>query len=316
MLRASGRTKGVVVGVGDDAAVIDPPKNSNLIITTDGQVEGRHYHKSWLSGADIGWRLAAVNLSDVAAMGGQPRYAVMSLNVPPRSRSDFIKGIERGARDHLRKYGAALVGGNVSGTEHNLVADMTLIGDCPKGRAWRRHCIPGRDAVVVVGTLGDARAGLALLKEGRSRATALTRSFCRPVPRLDAVRLLKNERAIHGAIDVSDGFSTDVIRLSRAGKAGCEVDLELLPVSRALSRFCNARDEGAHDYALRGGEDYALILSVEASKAEKLASHIERRLGVPARVVGRFTRSRGRYRLLRNGRQGALKAQGWDHFRP
>jgi len=316
MLRTATRKKGVVVGVGDDAAVITPPKDAQLLITTDGQVEGRHYRKTWLTGFDVGWRLAAVNLSDIAAMGGEPRYAVMSLNVPPRSGSEFVKDIERGARDHLRKFDAALIGGNISSTEHNLVTDMTLIGACQKGRAWLRHCTPGRDAVMVVGNLGDARAGLALLKEKRSRATALTRAFRRPVPRLDVVRLLRNERAVRGAIDVSDGFSTDVIRLSRAGRAGCEVDLSLLPVSRALNRFCNARDERAAEYALRGGEDYALILSVEASKAEKLAERIERRLGLPARVVGRFTRSRGRYRLLRNGRQVALKSQGWDHFQP
>ena len=148
------------------------------------------------------------------------------------------------------------------------------------------------------------------------RGTALIQAFRRPVPRLDVVRLLKNERAIHGAIDVSDGFATDVIRLCRAGAAGCEVDLSLLPVSRALTRFCNARDERAQSWALRGGEDYALILSVEASKAEGLAARIERRLAVPARVVGRFTRSRSRYRLLRNGREVALKAVGFDHFRP
>ena len=315
MLRGSSRTKGVAVGVGDDAAVIDPPANEQLLITTDGQVEGRHYQRGWLSATEIGWRLAAVNLSDIAAMGGRPRYAVVSLNLPPRPRAAFVTELERGVRDHLRKYGAVVVGGNVSATEKNLVADMTLIGSCAKGRAWRRTCTPGRDTIVVVGALGDARAGLQLLKEKKKRATALTRAFKRPVPRLDVARMLRNERAVHGAIDVSDGFATDVIRLCRAGAAGCEIDLSLLPTSRALDRFCKARGDAPQKWALHGGEDYALILSVDSAKAERLAERIERRLDVPTRVVGRFTRARGRYRLLRNGREVALKALGWDHFR-
>lgn len=313
MLRPSQRARGVVVGVGDDAAVIDPPRGTHLLLTTDGQVEGRHFQREWLSPFDLGWRLAAVNLSDIAAMGGSPQWAVLSLNLPDGLDARYVAELERGVRDHLRAWHAHLVGGNVAATERRIVADLTLIGLCERGRAWRRQCTGG-DAIVVVGSLGDARAGLRLLRDGQRRSTTLTRAFTRPKPLLEVARLLRRETAVRGAIDVSDGFATDLIRLCRAARVGCEVDVSLLPVSRALARFCKEREARPEDWVVRGGEDYALILSVEPTRAERIADRIERRTGEPATVVGRFSRSRGRYRLLRNGRRVPLRPLGWDHF--
>jgi len=308
---------GVVVGVGDDTAVVRPRAGEDLLITTDIQVEDRHFRRRWLTGFELGWRLAAVNLSDIAAMGGTPRYGVVSLAVPRDPASvTYIIDAERGVRDHLAKYGAAVVGGNVSGSDSGIVLDMTLVGAVARGKAWRRTCSPGRDAIVVVGYLGDARAGLDVLEAGRGldRYKRLVRSFKRPRPLVDAARFL-DRKAVRGAIDVSDGFSTDLIRLCEAAGAGCEVESGTLPISPSLARFCRARGVDPAEWALGGGEDYALILSVPARSANDTAVRLARRLRVPARVVGRFTRRKNRYDLLMDtGKRKPLKALGWDHL--
>lgn len=309
-------SRGVVLGVGDDTSVLRPPARRDLLITTDAQVEGRHFQRSWLTGRELGWRLAAVNLSDIAAMGGEPLHGVVSLAVPRNLGAKYITGIERGVRDQLARYGATIVGGNLSGSDAVIMCDLTLIGACRRGRAWRRTCRAGRDAIIVVGRLGEARAGIDILKSGgRGNPPAqLVRAYKRPTPRLDAARLLQPEHGIHGAIDVSDGFGADLIKLCEASDAGCEVDETALPISSALRSFCARRGKTPVEYAIEGGEDYALILAVSAVRADAVISRL-RTHRIPAAIVGRFTKLPGRYRLSVAGRRPrSLPRRGWDHL--
>ena len=147
--RARKRTPGVVVGIGDDAAVLRFSARDDVVVTTDSMVEGRHFERTWLSPRDLGWRLAAANLSDVAAMGATPKFALVSLVLPRGVSALYAEGIERGAAEHLARYGASIVGGNTASTAGPLVCDMTLIGTCKRGRAWRRRAKAG-DLIVVV----------------------------------------------------------------------------------------------------------------------------------------------------------------------
>jgi thiamine-monophosphate kinase len=341
-------TKGIVVGVGDDTAVLRPHPKEDLLVTADILVENRHFRRAWFTGYELGWRLAAVNLSDIASMGGRPLYGILSLALPDGLSVKYVREIEQGVRDHLAHYGAAIVGGNVSGIENTLVSDLTLIGACAKGKAWRRTCRPGKDAIVVAGYLGEARAGLSLLeKSGRalakgaaraeksSRALAkgatraegpLVRAYKSPVPRLDAAHLLAHgsstrggkdrtfATAVHGAIDVSDGFSTDLIHISEAAGAGCEVDPRALPVSAALRAYGKRAGKEPLAMALHGGDDYALILAVDPKQASSVVVRIEKELGIPARIVGRFTKHKGRYELVQDGSRKPFAPGGWDHL--
>jgi thiamine-monophosphate kinase len=310
-------TRGVVVGVGDDAAVVRPRSGEDLLITTDVQIEGRHFQREWFNGLELGWRLAAVNLSDIAAMGGKPLYGLLSLGIPDDVRTDYVKDIERGARDHLAKYGATIVGGNISGIDSTLVCDFTLVGSIQAGKAWRRHCRPDGDAVVVAGNLGEARAGLHMLRvqDPERPFRRLVQAYKRPKPLLDVAELLRRQKGIHGVIDVSDGFSTDLIHICQASNAGCEVSLRSLPLSKPLLEFCIEHGKVALQLALNGGEDYALIVSVDAKRAESVAQTIREEAGVPATVVGRFTRHKGSYVLIGDrGRRMPLSPRGWDHL--
>jgi thiamine-monophosphate kinase len=341
-------TRGIVVGIGDDTAVLRPHPKEDLLVTADILVENRHFKRAWFTGHELGWRLAAVNLSDIASMGGRPLYGILSLALPEGLPVKYVREIEQGVRDHLARYGAAIVGGNVSGIENTLVCDLTLIGACARGKAWRRTCRPGADAIVVAGYLGEAHAGVALLeKSGRApagrparaaksgRAPAgrragvegpLVHAYKSPTPRLDTAHLLAHgsstrggkdrtfATAVHGAIDVSDGFSTDLIRICEAAGAGCEVDPRSLPLSAALRSYCARARKNPYSMALHGGDDYALVLAVDPRQASSVVVRIENELKIPARIVGRFTRHKGRYELVQNGRRVPFAPGGWDHL--
>jgi len=306
--------RGLVVGSGDDAAVFRASAAEDFVVTQDALVEGRHFARRWFTGRELGWRLAAVNLSDVAAMGARPKFALISLGVPASAQDAYLKGIQSGAARHLGKFGAVIVGGNITSTSGPLTCDMTLIGICKRGTAWPRRARAG-DAIVVAGELGNASAGLAQLRGARAAAGKLVAAYKKPRPLLDVAGLLAGERSIHAAIDVSDGFSSDVIQLCESGRVGCNVEADALPVSKALSTFCGRRREDPMDRVLNGGEDYALILSVAAREADRVCDRLTSRLGISAVVAGRFRREKRVYQIVRNGRPRRLKASGWDHLR-
>ncbi len=311
--RARGGANGVVVGIGDDAAVLRFSARDHVVVTTDSLVEGRHFRRGWLTPREMGWRLAAANLSDIAAMGAEPKFALVSLVLPRAVSSKQAEAIQRGAVEHLGRFGASVVGGNVTSTDGPLVLDMTLIGTCARGAAWKRRARKG-DAIVVAGTIGSAAAGVAALKKGKSGAAAVIRAYKRPTARVDVARVLSGNAAVHGAIDISDGLSSDLIHICEASGVGCEVDAVALPIPRTVRAFCSARRIDPVRFALHAGEDYALLLSVAPQRAKEVCRTI-RNAGAPAAVIGIFTGSAGVYGILEKGRVHSFRAQGWDHFK-
>jgi thiamine-monophosphate kinase len=312
------RAPGLVTGVGDDAAVFRGRAGEDFVVTQDVLVEGRHFVREWFGGRELGRRLASVNLSDVAAMGALPLYGLFSLVLPSDTDSAYVRNITKGIVARFSEHGAALVGGNVSGTGGPLTCDLTVIGACPRGKAWLRKARPG-DAIVVAGRLGEAAAGLEMLRAGGAGAPKpggrLIGAFKSPRPLLAVTKALRGEPGVRGAIDVSDGLSTDLIHICEASGAGCEVDADALPASRPLAAFCKARGADPVDWIMRGGEDYALILSVASGRAERVRRRIETEAETPASIVGRFTARKGQYTLVRGARRSRFRPTGWDHMR-
>jgi thiamine-monophosphate kinase len=308
------RPRGLVVGVGDDAAVFRGRVGEDLIVTQDVHVEGRHFQKDWFSGFQLGWRLAAVNLSDVAAMGARPLYGLFSLVLPSGCDRAYVKQIEKGIVAHLARFGAGLVGGNISGTDGPLICDLTLVGACGRGKAWRRHARPA-DAVVVVGRLGEAAAGLELLKSGRAerRRGRLVNAYKKPRPLLAVAEVLAGLSCVRGAIDVSDGLSTDLIHICEAAGVGCEIDSSKVSASRALARYCRERGKDPLAWIMSGGDDYALVLAVSPGKTAGAVARIKKELDLPVAVLGWFTRRTGCY-LLDGKKRRRITATGWDHL--
>jgi len=310
--RTGAKPRGVVIDIGDDAAVLRFTTREDVVVTTDGLVEGTHYERRWLTPVDLGRRLAAVNLSDIAAMGAMPRFAFVSFTIPHDTTDQYAEEVELGAMSELSRFGARVVGGNVTSTDGPLVCDMTLIGACPRGQAWPRKACAG-DAIVVAGELGAASAAVMLLKEGRKQSP-LIKSYLRPSSCLDVAAALAGRKLVRGAIDVSDGFSADLIRLCTASDVGCELKAEALPIANALRPFCRMRELDPVEWVLQGGEDYALILSIPARKlstAMRLLNQVRTR----ATIVGKFTRSSRVYRIVDESGARAFRAEGWDHRR-
>jgi len=301
LARRFGRTGGSVLrGIGDDAAVLEGSKGKVTLVTTDLLAEGIHFELTTATCEEVGYKAAVANLSDIAAMGGTPRYVLVSLAVPAsRSRSDVLRlyaGMMRACRPHR----VELIGGDTSASRRDLFINLTLLGTAKPRQVLLRRGARAGDLLYVTGTLGDSLAGLQLLtapitKGGRGRAVALAphdRDYLigrhlRPEARLRVGQLLAAGRLATAAIDVSDGLSGDLAHLCREGGVGAEVEVSALPLSPALRRYAEARRMSAETLALTGGEDYELLFAVSPGRATAVEA-LARSARCPVRKIGRF----------------------------
>ena len=305
--------RGVIVGPGDDAAVVRPSDGMDLVITTDSFVEGRHFQKTWARDASaletlaqaIGRRLAAANLSDVAAMAAVPRWAVVSFGLNAGDPT-WIESLERAAAAKLGEAGAAVVGGNLARVEGAEWYDLTLIGEVERGRAWTRRGARAGDWIAVTGAPGTAAAFEALAMEhfaGRAseRSRALAALWSDPPARNAAARALAATGGVTAAIDISDGLSGDLAHLCEAGGVGAEIDEDAL------------RSAAAPEGCFVPSDDYELLLAVDPAKRDACADAAQGS-GAALAFIGRVTSGR-ELRLRQNG--GAvvpLPGHGYDHF--
>ena len=304
-----GATRGdVALGVGDDAALLAVPAGQQLVACVDTLVAGRHF-PAGTEPADIGWRALAVNLSDLAAMGATPAWALLALTLPEAS-AEWLEAFAAGFSQLALAHGVALVGGDT--TAGPLTISVELLGLVEPGTALRRHGAAAGDLVYVTGWPGDAAAGLALI-EGRIAGSGADRAvlegkFRRPEPR---VAFGSRLRGIASAcVDVSDGLAADLGRLTAASGVGAVLRATELPLSQAL--YGLAGEARAREFALGGGDDYELAFTVPVARRAAL-SQLQAARGSPAcHCIGEVVAGRG---LKLVGERGELKLPGgWDHF--
>ena len=301
--RPFGRGEGIRVGIGDDAAVLRPPPGQDLVATVDAVVEGVHFTPRFTP-EEIGWKALAVNLSDLAAMGARPLWALVALSTPPAADPGRLARIGRGIAACARRHALSVVGGNVTAARQ-LSLTVTVLGAVGKGRALLRSGGRPGDLLVVSGTLGDAALGLlpGAAPGPRSRQR-------RPRPRLALGRGVAG--IAHAAIDISDGFLQDLGHLCAASGVGARLEADRLPLSpayRAATRGSRDPFEGA----LSGGEDYELLLAVPPSRLEALRG-AARRASTRVTVVGALEDRPG-VRVVEGGRSLRPRREGHDHLR-
>lgn len=300
------RGEGVVLGVGDDAAVLRPPRGEVLAATVDEVVEGVHFDGRFSPG-DIGWKALAVNLSDLAAMGARPLWALVALAFPREAPRARVLGAVRGIAACARAHGIAVVGGNVSRAPA-LSLSITVVGATRPGRHLTRAGARPGDVLLGSGTFGDAALGLA-----PGAAAALVRRQRRPTPRLALGRALAALAGrVHAAIDVSDGLVQDLGHVAEASGVRAVLEAERIPRSPAYRRRA-ARLADPLAPALAGGEDYELLVAVPPSAVPR-ALDAARAAGTPLSVLGRFERGRGVRVLDAAGRVRPVPS-GHDHLR-
>ncbi|ABS28643.1 thiamine-phosphate kinase [Anaeromyxobacter sp. Fw109-5] len=298
------RGEGVRVGPGDDAAVLAPPAGEELVATADAVVAGVHFDRAFTP-EDVGWKALAVNLSDLAAMGARPLWALVCLGVPPGARAAELVRLGRGLGACARRHGIAVAGGNVTRAAE-LSVTVTAVGAVPHGRALLRAGARPGDLVLVTGTLGDAALGRV-----PGAPAALARRQRRPTPRLAAGRALAS--VARAAIDVSDGLVQDLSHLCEASGVGARIGVADLPLSAAARRLSRG-GAAARDAALSGGEDYELLLAIAPSLLPA-AQAAAAKARTPLTVIGRFVRGRGVRVVGPTGAAVAVAARGHDHLR-
>ncbi|MCI0749635.1 MAG: thiamine-phosphate kinase [Nevskiales bacterium] len=298
----------VALGIGDDAALLRPPRGHEVVVTTDTLIAGRHFSEDSDPQA-VGWKALAVNLSDLAAMGAEPRWFTLALTVR-MADPDWLAGFAAGLGALARETGIALVGGDT--TQGALSITITAMGTVPAGKAVRRSGAQVGDAVCVTGTLGDAALALRL-GQGEARGEAqsaelerLRTRLHRPVPRVAAGAALRS--VVHAAIDLSDGLAGDLRHILDASDVGAELHAHRLPASPAFKALSDPEER--LKLQVSGGDDYELCLCLSPRAIAKL----RKRLDVPLTEVGRIVKGKSLKLLDVRGKVLALDPYGYRHF--
>ena len=315
----------LLVGIGDDAAVVEPERNRVEVLTVDAVVEGVHFDRAFVPPEAIGHRALAVNLSDLAAMGAAPRHALLSLVLPATLPLADFDGVISGMAALAASHRLHLVGGNLtrtSGAHGPLIVDISVTGTVkPRQVLTRRGARPG-DRLYVSGTIGSAAAGLRLLREDARLVTAmsaapdverLVTAYLRPAPRVRLGLMLARNRAASACMDLSDGLSDAVYQLAAASGVGARIDADALPIDARAREVLAARGDDHVAAAITGGDDYELLVSVRPRTRGRLAAAI-RHGGVPLTNVGVCTEDPAVV-LQRGGEEAPLPRGGYSHFR-
>ncbi len=303
----------VLVGPGDDAAVVEPQRGTLDVLTTDVQVEGVHFDRRFMPPDAIGHRALAVNLSDLAAMGARPRVALLSLVLPGDLDVSVVDGLMDGMLRVAEAHRIAIVGGNISRSPGPMMIDVTAIGSIGRRRVLTRGGARPGDIVCVTGTIGDGAAGLESLRDGADLPLGpAERRFLYPEARVRAGMLLASGRAATACMDLSDGLADGVRQISEASGVGMAIDAERLPVTEDVRRWHQTRGRKPLDAAVTGGDDYELIFTVRPSHQGRLRA-VQRLLGaLPLTRIGMVTKERAIVVTYADGVRELPR--GFEHF--
>ncbi len=317
-------------GIGDDCAIIDPGMGSStlLLATCDSQVEGVHFTLKTSLPEQIGRKALAVNLSDIAAMGGEPRYALVSLVLPAELPLETLDGIYAGLRNEALRYGTTIIGGNITsaGRSDQLIIDITALGSVERGRALLRSGAQVGDVLCVTGSPGNSAAGLYSLLHAlhpsadysQEDLTVVRHAHTTPTPRVQEGRVLSQfgPKIVTSLLDISDGLSGDLGHICERSKVGARINLAALPMSQAMRRLAKMAGKEPEQWALHGGEDYELLFTVSAGYEQDVVNAVEQATSTHVSIIGSIVPAVDGMRLLySDGHQEQLSVQSWDHLK-
>jgi thiamine-monophosphate kinase len=308
------KDKNLVLGIGDDAAIIKVAPERYLIFTTDALREGVHFDLSYCSYQDVGWKAMAANLSDVAAMGGIPTFGLISLGLPRNKKTEDVLKIYKGMNDLAKKYGCKLCGGDLF-LSPEIVISVAILGETePKFLVKRSGAKPG-DLICVTGDLGQSQAGLEILKTRKPSKPSWLRKHLKPVPRIKEARKLIKTLDVSSMIDISDGFGSDLYHIAEESQVGVIVLEGNIPISRTLLKMAQVLKKSPLDLALGSGEEYELLFTLKKGQEEKL-KHLKRKTpDLRVTVVGEVKNKKEGVKILDSkGKMKNLKRAGYSHF--
>lgn len=259
-------------GIGDDCAVM-PSGEGELLFSTDLLMEGVHFLRNESSPEDVGWKAAAVNLSDIAAMGGTPVATFLSIALPKDAQGEWADRFIEGYTEISRQYDVPLLGGDTTSSLRDIAVNVGVLGRCPSGRRLMRNGAKVGETIYVTGPLGDSAGGLQAILKGIERTEDVTRLICRhkrPIPRIEAGRILMESGKAGAMMDISDGIGSDLRHIMKASGVGAVIDLERLPLSPELVSVCKEQGWDIYELATSGGEDFELLFTAAAGLENEL----------------------------------------------
>ncbi|HEY7417349.1 MAG TPA: thiamine-phosphate kinase [Ktedonobacteraceae bacterium] len=316
----------IVQGVGDDCAVLDTDADTHLLATCDCQVEGVHFILRSSPPEQVGRKAIAINISDIAAMGGVPRYALISLIVPSCLPAETVDRVYEGLRAEALRYNITIVGGNIAeaGPSEQLVIDITLLGTVEQGRALLRSGARVGDLLCVTGTVGDSACGLYTLLHPdypypQEALDVVQRRHRIPEARVQVGRILSSygPSIVTALLDISDGVSGDLDHLCECSHVGARVEQARLPLSPALRKVAEMTKQDPYHWALHGGEDYELLFTVVPAAAQDVIARVQAECSVPVTTIGAIGEAQQGLQLVsQSGQLEQLPLKSWDHLKP
>ena len=299
------RSREVALGLGDDCAILRIPQGEEALVTTDFSIEGVHFRRDWQSPECIGHRCLARGLSDIAAMGGRPIAAFLSLALPANCSQRWVDGFFAGLLKLARRHKVELAGGDTAQSPEGVLADIVVVGSLERGTALLRSEAKTGDQIYVTGELGESAAALQLLRRGKTNDVF-------PEPRIAVGEWLRKKHVASAAIDLSDGLSTDLTHICEESGVGAVIESERIPIHSSARRLAERRSSSRHAalyLALHGGEDYELLFTAAKGR------HVPRRIaGVKITRIGEIVPGKD-IKISQQGKEALLRPLGWEHFR-
>lgn len=311
------RSKRVLKGIGDDTSVTVQDGSKALLTTTDTLIEGVHFRRGYTPFRLLGKKALSISLSDIAAMGGEPLFYLVSIGLAPDLDKKDLDALYKGMEEVAKAHKTVLIGGNTSRLPGKVMVATTVLGEAPPDEVVYRRGAAHGDIIFVSGTLGDSALGLSLLekygpKALKSRFKAPALKHLDPEPRVEAGKALASKKLVTAMMDISDGLGIDLERLCTESFVGADVDMDRIPLSDPMKNITRSHKD-ALDLAVSGGEDYELLFTAPEGNLKKIIS-LGKRLSLPLTPIGRILKKPGRPRFFRNGREITLKKTGFQHF--
>lgn len=311
--------KDLIIGIGDDTAVIRIDEHRALLITCDIQIEDQHFRLNNISHYQLGRRAIAVNLSDIAAMGGKPTFALVSLGFPKSFTLANFDDLFRGMKDQLAEFSAHIIGGNLSNTEKGLIIDITLIGEISPNQVMTRSGAKPGNRIFVTGYPGESGAGFYMLKKyGRDyprQFDDFVQKHLQPIPRIGIGQRIAQSGLATAMIDISDGIAGDLNHICTMSSVGAEIYQEKLPLPAQLKMVESTTGKSVMELALHTGEDYELLFTMKNGIPNLELESIMEATGVIVTEIGRIiSKESGYYLIDLNGNKSPIHPIGWDHF--
>lgn len=310
---------GKIKGIGDDCSVIPISEKESLLITTDMLIEDIHFLCNKISPEELGYKSLAVNLSDIAAMGGTPHSAFLSIGIPKNTEIAWLDEFFNGIKSLADETNTLLLGGDTTKSIDRLVINIVVVGKAESSKVKYRSTAKSGDVICVTENIGDSGGGLKLILEDRddqddSDVTGLIKAHHKPRPHIEEGKWLSAKESVNAMIDVSDGIDSDLKRILEQSHVGAKINLEDIPVSGVLKRICDIHNWNPYEIAAASGEDYCLLFTIEKDKHDETAELFKNEFKRPLYNIGEITGRENELNYFHKGSPVKFSKHGFDHF--